>query len=113
VLGVWLAGSHNPYTPAGYVGYLTKGALFGPSRFHAVQRGPTSPWRQWLLDVTNVSVTPYTYTETFAADDSVLSRDSARVHTAIMGHVHRWTAMPQGLDEAGPDDVHGTEGPHE
>ena len=23
VMGVWLVGSHNPYTPAGYVGYLT------------------------------------------------------------------------------------------
>ena len=30
---VWLLGSHNPYTPAGYVGYLTKGAVFGQSRF--------------------------------------------------------------------------------
>jgi len=26
---VWLAGSSNPYTPAGYVGYLTGGAVFG------------------------------------------------------------------------------------
>ena len=26
---VWLLGSRNPYTPAGYVGYLTKGAVFG------------------------------------------------------------------------------------
>ena len=51
---VWLLGSHNPYTPAGYVGYLTKGAVFGKSRFVGVQRGPTSPGRSWLLDVTNV-----------------------------------------------------------
>ena len=39
---VWLLGSSNPYTPAGYVGYLTKGAIFGKSRFHGVQKGPTS-----------------------------------------------------------------------
>jgi regulator of protease activity HflC (stomatin/prohibitin superfamily) len=83
LMGVWLAGSHNPYTPAGYVGYLTKGALFGQSRFYGVQRGPTSPGRQWLLDVTNVSVTPYTYTETFAADDSVLSRDNLKISFAV------------------------------
>ena len=30
---VWVIGSHNPYTPAGYVGYLTKGAVLGKSRF--------------------------------------------------------------------------------
>jgi len=82
---VWLAGSSNPVTPAGYVGYLTKGAVFGQSRFYGVQRGPTSAGRSWLLHVTNVSVTPYTYTEDFLGDEAVLSRDnlkiSFRVHT--------------------------------
>jgi regulator of protease activity HflC (stomatin/prohibitin superfamily) len=82
---VWLVGSSNPFTPAGYVGYLTKGAVLGKSRFYGVQRGPSSPGRTWLLDVTNVSVTPYTYTEDFSHDDAVLSRDNLkiafRVHT--------------------------------
>ena len=82
---IWLVGSHNPYTPAGYVGYLTKGAVFGKSRYYGVQRGPTSPGRTWLLDVTNISVTPYTYHEDFTAGDAVLSRDNLkigfRVHT--------------------------------
>jgi regulator of protease activity HflC (stomatin/prohibitin superfamily) len=81
----WFAGSRNPYTPAGYVGYLTKGAVIGQSRYYGVQRGPTSPGRTWLLDVTNVSVTPYTYHEDFTGDESVLSRDNLkiafRVHT--------------------------------
>jgi regulator of protease activity HflC (stomatin/prohibitin superfamily) len=81
----WWIGSRNPFTPAGYVGYLTKGAIFGQSRFYGTQRGPTSPGRTWLLDVTNVSVTPYTYTEDFTNDEAVLSRDnlkiSFRVHT--------------------------------
>ena len=81
--GVWLLGSHNPYTPAGYVGYLTKGAVFGQSRFYAVQRGPTSPGRGWLLDVTNVSVTPYTYTEEFVGEHSVLSRDNLKISFAV------------------------------
>src|SRR5262245_36853434 len=84
-VAVWFAGSANPFTPAGYVGYLTKGAVFGQSRFYGTQRGPISPGRTWLLDVTNVSVTPYTYTEDFTKDDAVLSRDnlkiSFRVHT--------------------------------
>jgi hypothetical protein len=81
----WFAGSRNPYTPAGYVGYRTQGAVFGQSRFHGVQRGPTSPGRGWLLDVTNISVTPYTYTDDFTGDEAVLSRDNLkiafRVHT--------------------------------
>jgi regulator of protease activity HflC (stomatin/prohibitin superfamily) len=82
---IWLSGSRNPYTPAGYVGYLTKGAFIGQSRFYGVQRGPTSSGRGWLLDVTNVSVTPYTYSEEFVGESSVMSRDNLkigfRVHT--------------------------------
>ena len=82
---IWLSGARNPYTPAGYVGYLTKGAFIGQSRFYGVQRGPTSTGRGWLLDVTNVSVTPYTYSEEFVGDSAVMSRDNLkigfRVHT--------------------------------
>jgi len=82
---IWLFGSRNPYTPAGYVGYLTRGAVFGKSIFYGTQRGPTSAGRKWLLDVTNVSITPYTYTEDFTGEDAVLSKDNLkiafRVHT--------------------------------
>ena len=84
-LFVWAAGSSNPFTPAGYVGYLTRGAVLGQSRFYGTQRGPTSPGRTWLLHVTNVSVTPYTYSEDFTGNEAVLSRDNLkiafRVHT--------------------------------
>src|SRR5262249_61122421 len=79
LISLWLAGSSNPFTPAGYVGYLTKGAVFGKSRFYGTQRGPTSPGRTWLLSVTNVSVTPYTYTEEFTGNDAVLSRDNLKI----------------------------------
>jgi len=82
---VWALGSRNPYTPAGYVGYLTKGAVLGKARFYGIQRGPTSAGRAWLLDVTNVSITPYTYTENFTGEEAVLSRDNLkiafRIHT--------------------------------
>ena len=82
---VWSLGSSNPFTPAGYVGYMTKGAVLGQSRFYGIQRGPTSPGRTWLLDVTNVSITPYTYAEDFTGNEAVLSRDNLkiafRVHT--------------------------------
>src|SRR5689334_17093549 len=62
----WMLGSSNPYTPAGYVGYLTRGAVFGRATFIGIQRGPTSAGRSWLLDVANVSITPYTYTDAFS-----------------------------------------------
>jgi regulator of protease activity HflC (stomatin/prohibitin superfamily) len=80
---LWLAGSRNPFTPAGYVGYLTKGAVLGHSRFYGVQKGPTSPGRTWLLEVTNVSITPYTYTEEFTGDNAVLSRDNLKISFAV------------------------------
>jgi hypothetical protein len=60
-------------------GYLTRGAVFGRSTFHGVQRGPTSPGRAWLLGVTNVILTPYTYTEDFTSDEAVLSRDNLKI----------------------------------
>jgi len=80
---VWFLGSRNPYTPAGYVGYLTRGAVFGKSTFYGTQRGPTSAGRSWLLDVTNVSVTPYTYTEGFTGDEAVLSKDNLKIAFAV------------------------------
>lgn len=76
--GVWFVGSANPETPAGYVGYLTKGAVFGKARFYGLQTGPTSPGRTWMLKVTNISVTPYTYTESFQGDTAVLAQDELK-----------------------------------
>jgi len=81
--GVWLLGSHNPYTPAGYVGYLTRGAVFGRSTFYGVQRGPTSAGRSWLLDATNISVTPYTYSEDFTNGEAVLSKDNLKIGFSV------------------------------
>ncbi|MBC7979141.1 MAG: hypothetical protein H7Y36_01095 [Armatimonadetes bacterium] len=69
----------NPSTPAGYVGYLTQGAVVGKTKFHGTQSGPTSSGLRWLLSVTNISVTPYTYTEEFEGSDSVLSRDNLKI----------------------------------
>ena len=114
---VWLTGSHNPYTPAGYVGYLTKKAVFGQSRFFGVQKGPTSPGRHWLLEVTNVSVTPYTYTENFVDDHAVLSRDNLKISFAVhtVWHVdearvplfmeHFSTTVSNGQTEKSPDAI--------
>ena len=40
--GVWLAGASNPNTPAGYVGYVTHGSVFGKAACLGTQVGPTS-----------------------------------------------------------------------
>jgi regulator of protease activity HflC (stomatin/prohibitin superfamily) len=74
----WM-GSSNPVTPPGYVGYITRGAVFGREHFVGLQTGPTSTGRGWLLRATNVSVTPYTYDEDFSGSDTVLSSDSLKI----------------------------------
>jgi regulator of protease activity HflC (stomatin/prohibitin superfamily) len=76
---VFFLGSSNPVTPAGYVGYVTRGAIFGHEEFAGLQTGPTSSGRGWLLHSLNVSVTPYTYDEDFSGADTVLSSDSLKI----------------------------------
>lgn len=71
----WLSACSNPSTPAGYMGYVTKGAWFGHDRFYEMQTGPTSTGIGWLLGVQNISITPYTYHEPM----SVLSKDNLKV----------------------------------
>jgi len=96
IIFVWLVGSQNPVTPAGYVGYLTQGAVFGKTRFYGLQNGPTSPGRTWLLSVTNVSVTPYTYHEDFSGNTSVLSRDNLKISFSV--HLV-WEVRPDGVKD--------------
>jgi regulator of protease activity HflC (stomatin/prohibitin superfamily) len=80
---VWFIGSSNPETNAGYVGYVTQGAVFGKTKFYSLQEGPASPGRTWMVSVRNVSVTPYTYTEDFNGDNSVLSKDNLKVSFSL------------------------------
>jgi len=77
---IFLIGSSNPFTPAGYVGYLTRGAILGKASYVGLQIGPTSPGRGWLLQVINVSITPYTYAEDFSGENSVLSADNLKIY---------------------------------
>lgn len=106
---IWLLGSTNPETQAGYVGYLTRGAIFGETRFVGTQTGPTSPGRGWLLRVVNVSVTPYTYSEDFTGDASVMAKDnlrlSFRTHLVfrvrtdrVKDFVERYSTLQEGKD---------------
>lgn len=74
-------GFRNVETPAGYVGYVTRGSLFGASAFEKLQTGPTSSGLGFLYNVTNVSVTPYTFDEEFRVDKQtgVLARDQLAI----------------------------------
>lgn len=73
----------NPETPAGYAGYVTRGAIVGKTSYVGVQHGPTSTGLGWLLRTTNVSITPYTYTEDFTGKDAVLSRDNLAIEFRV------------------------------
>jgi regulator of protease activity HflC (stomatin/prohibitin superfamily) len=93
---IWWASTRNVQTPAGYVGYVTEGAIFGKSKFVETQTGPTSSGRKWLYDVVNVSVTPYTYSEDFNGPESVLSKDNLQISFRI--HIV-WKVKPEMVKE--------------
>lgn len=105
---VFFLGSSNPVTPAGYVGYLTRGAVLGRAHFVGLQTGPTSSGRGWLLHVINVSVTPYTYDEEFSGPDTVLSSDSLkiafRVHLVWRVRPDRVRQLVEEFSTLGPND---------
>ena len=92
----YLIGTTNPKTAAGYVGYLTQGAIFGKAHFVGLQSGPTSAGRHWLYDVVNVSVTPYTYSEEFTGSDSVLSKDNLKISFRV--HIV-WKIRPEKVQD--------------
>jgi regulator of protease activity HflC (stomatin/prohibitin superfamily) len=93
---VWLIGSSNPVTPAGYVGYLVQGSLFGKSHFYGLQTGPASPGRTWLLYVVNVSITPYTYDELFTGDSAAIAKDNLKIDFGV--HLV-WKVKPDSVKE--------------
>ena len=86
----------NPATPPGYVGYVTRGAIVGKAQFYGLQTGPTSTGLGWMLDVINVSITPYTYSEDFTGENSVLAADSLKV--AFRVHLV-WRVIPDMVQE--------------
>lgn len=106
---VLLSMTTNPSTPAGYVGYVTRGAIVGKEEFVGLQTGPTSTGRGWLLHVVNVSITPYTFDEEFEGANSVLTKDnlkvSFRVHTIfriksdrVKEFVEQYSTLHEGED---------------
>jgi regulator of protease activity HflC (stomatin/prohibitin superfamily) len=65
----------NFRVPAGYAGYVYSVPIFGKSSFKEVLIGPASTGWRWRLAGQLVSVTPYTYPETFSGQASALAKD--------------------------------------
>ncbi len=85
LLALGIIGCSNPSTPAGYVGYVTKHPYTMPARFYELQTGPTSTGLGWMLEVTNISVTPITSTEQFVGPTAVLAKDN--LHIEFQAHL--------------------------
>ena len=94
IIAVGIIGCTNPSTPAGYVGYVTKHPYTMPARFYALQTGPTSTGLGWMLEVTNISVTPNTSTEQFVGPTAVLAKDN--LHIEFQAHL-LWKVEPQNV----------------
>lgn len=65
----------NERVPAGYAGYIYSKPVFGKNEFKGILTGPDSTGIVWRQSAILVSVTPYTYTESFQNDTSVLAKD--------------------------------------
>ena len=89
-----IIGCTNPSTPAGYVGYVTKHPYTMPARFYALQTGPTSTGLGWMLEVSNISVTPNTSTEQFVGPTAVLAKDN--LHIEFQAHL-LWKVEPENV----------------
>ena len=91
---VSVAACTNPSTPAGFVGYVTKHPYTMPARFYELQTGPISTGLGWMLDVTNISVTPNTSTEQFQDATAVLAKDN--LHIEFQAHL-LWKIDPENV----------------
>jgi|SRR6516165_1980776 hypothetical protein len=94
VLILGIVGCTNAFTPAGYVGYVTKHLYTLPARFYELQTGPTSTGLGWRLEVTNISVTPITSTEEFTDQNTVLAKDN--LHIEFRAHL-LWRIDPENV----------------
>lgn len=78
----------NQETPAGYVGYVTRGAIFGHTHFVGLQEGPTSTGLTWKPGVINVSITPSNTQEDFqdfqnGHKEGVIASDNLKIQYSV------------------------------
>ncbi len=93
---IWACGSTNFETPAGYVGYIREGSIFGKTKFVGTQTGPTSSGKHWLYTGNNVCVTPYTENEQWSQADGVLAKDKLSI--ILSAHL-TWRLKPDKIQD--------------
>jgi len=65
----------NVRVTAGYASYIYSKPLLGKGVFKEVIFGPASTGLRWRLDGQRVSITPFTYSETFDPSSAILAKD--------------------------------------
>jgi hypothetical protein len=65
----------NVRVTAGYSSYIYSKPILGKGEYKAVIFGPASTGLRWRLWGQSVSITPYTYSETFDAASAILAKD--------------------------------------
>ena len=70
--------THPPVTSA-----ISPRAPYSDKAVSTASRGTHVARAPLAVDVTNVSITPYTYTEEFVGDHAVLSRDNLKISFAV------------------------------
>lgn len=65
----------NVRVTAGYASYIYSRPILGKGVFKEVIFGPASTGLRWRLDGQRVSITPFTYSETFDPSSAILAKD--------------------------------------
>jgi hypothetical protein len=65
----------NVRVTAGYASYIYSRPILGKGVFKEVIFGPASTGLRWRLDGQRVSITPFTYSETFDSSNAILAKD--------------------------------------
>lgn len=75
---------HNVQAPAGYAAYIVERPIVGSTAFQDVILGPSSTGLRWRAYGDLVSITPYSYSETFGASSTLIAHDKL----PLLGDAH-------------------------
>lgn len=82
----------NIRVTAGYASYVYSKPITGRSEFKQVIFGPASTGLSWRLDAQRVSITPYTYSEKFEAENAIIGKD--KLPLSSQAHIV-WRLRPE------------------
>jgi hypothetical protein len=82
----------NVRVTAGYASYIYSKPILGKGVFKEVIFGPASTGLRWRLAGQSVSITPFTYSEKFEADNSILAKD--KLPLSSQAHIV-WRLRPE------------------